>query len=202
MGKIVILMGKSGSGKDTIYARLIKENPYQLQKIVTCTTRPIRDGEMEGREYYFKTLEQMYQIEQQKQIVELRTYQTMFGPWHYFTGAQNIDLEAHNYITINTLVGYDQFVSYYGKENILPILLLMDDGIRLQRALDREKTQISPKYEEMCRRFLADAKDFSLENIQKRNIGSDHIIDNSSTVEETVQKVNKILEKQLKMIIQ
>lgn len=199
MGKIIILMGKSGSGKDTIYTRLIQDNPYQLQTITTCTTRPIRDGEMEGREYYFKTTEQMHQMKQLKQIVELRTYQTMFGPWHYFTVAQNIDLNVHNYITINTLVGYDQFVSYYGTESILPILLQMDNGIRLQRALDREKIQENPKYEEMCRRFLADAEDFSLENIQKRNINSDNIIDNSSTVEETVQKVYKILDKHFKI---
>lgn len=199
MGKIVILMGKSGSGKDTIYAKIVKENPFQLQTITPCTTRPMRDGEMEGREYYFKTLEQMYQMEKQKQIVELRTYQTMFGPWHYFTGAQNIDLNVHNYITINTLVGYDQFVSYYGNEATLPILLQMNDGIRLQRALDRERIQAKPKYEEMCRRFLADAEDFSLENIQKRNINSDNIIDNSGTLEETIQKVYKVLEKQLRI---
>lgn len=197
MGKIVILMGKSGSGKDTIYAKIVKENPFQLQTITPCTTRPMRDGEMEGREYYFKTLEQMYQMEKTKTIVELRTYQTKLGPWHYFTVAQNIDLNVHNYITINTLVGYDQFISYYGKENIIPILLQVDDGVRLQRALDREKVQENPKYEEMCRRFLADAEDFSLKNIQKRNINSDNIIDNSGTVEETVQKVYKVLEKTL-----
>ena len=42
-------------------------------------------------------------------------------------------------------------------------MITLDDGVRLQRALDREKLQENPKYEEMCRRFLADAVDFSLE---------------------------------------
>ncbi len=200
MGKIVILMGASGSGKDTIYTKLIEENPYELQNITPCTTRPIRDGEMEGKEYYFKTLEQMQKMQQQNQIVELRTYQTIYGPWHYFTGAQNIDLQSYHYITINTLVGYDQFVSYYGEENILPILLQMDDGIRLQRALDREKIQQNPKYAEMCRRFLADATDFSLENIQKRKIEPQNMIDNSGLIEETLKKVNKVLENNLKSL--
>lgn len=199
MGKIVILMGASNSGKDTIFARLIKENPYQLQKIVLCTTRPIRDGEVEAREYYFKTLLQMEEMKRQNQIIELRSYNTMHGIWHYFTGTQNIDLTQNNYITINTLVGYDQFITYYGKDHILPILLQVDDGVRLQRALDRERTQANPKYEEMCRRFLADAKDFSLENIQKRNIPQDNIIDNSNDFEDTLQEVNKVLEKQLKI---
>ena len=43
----------------------------------------------------------------------------------------------------------------------MPILISVDDGIRLQRALNREMKQEVPKYEEMCRRFLADAEDFS-----------------------------------------
>lgn len=199
MGKIVILMGASNSGKDTIYAKLLKENPFQLQKIVPCTTRPIRDGEVEGNEYYFKTQAEYEEMQRNKEIIEQRSYQTMHGIWHYFTGAQNINLETANYITINTLVGYDQFVMYYGHPQILPILIQVDDGVRLQRALDRERKQANPKYEEMCRRFLADAKDFSLENIQKRNIPHDNIIDNSNDFEDTVRKVNKVLEKQLKI---
>ncbi len=199
MGKIVILMGPSGSGKDTIFAKLLKENPYELQKITPCTTRPIRNGEVEGREYYFKTEEQKQEMEQKNQIIELRTYKTTDGIWHYFTISMDINLVKQNYITVNTLVGYDQFVSYYGKENILPILIQMDDGIRLQRALNREETQEHPKYAEMCRRFLADAEDFSLENIQKRNIAHENIIDNSGAIEVTMEKVNKVLSKQLKI---
>jgi len=121
----------------------------------------------------------------------------MYGSWHYFAGAQSINLNAYNYITINTLVGYDQFVAYYGKENIVPILFQMDSGTRLQRALDREKTQVYPKYEEMCRRFLVDAEDFNEANIQKRGISSDFIIDNSGMIEKTVSEVEQVLGKTL-----
>ena len=46
----------------------------------------------------------------------------------------------------------------------------LDDGVRLQRALNREKKQDKPKYEEMCRRFLADSADFSEEKIQSAKI--------------------------------
>jgi len=55
---------------------------------------------------------------------------------------------------------------YFGQETVIPLFIELDDGERLFRALCRERGQSSPRYEEMCRRFLADAKDFSEENIR------------------------------------
>jgi guanylate kinase len=52
MGKLFYLMGKSASGKDTIYKKVKEEMP-ELKPIVIYTTRPIREGETEGVEYYF-----------------------------------------------------------------------------------------------------------------------------------------------------
>ena len=58
MGRIFYLMGKSASGKDTIYKRLLKECP-KLHPVVLYTTRPMRDGERQGTEYYFVNQEQL-----------------------------------------------------------------------------------------------------------------------------------------------
>lgn len=195
MGKIVILMGPSSCGKDSIFKTLMKENPYNLQPIVLCTTRPKRDGEIEGKAYYFKTEEEMRKLEANKQIVESRVYDTFYGKWYYFTCNEGISLDTNNYATINTLAAYDQFCEYYGKENIIPIYIQLDSGIRLQRALNRELQQQHPKYEEMCRRFLADQQDFSLENIQKRAIKNQ--VDNTGTIENSVMQIDKILSKYL-----
>ena len=52
----------------------------------------------------------------------------------------------------------------------MPILLELDDGVRLQRALNRERRQENPRYEEMCRRYLADAEDFSEQNMKEAGI--------------------------------
>ena len=52
----------------------------------------------------------------------------------------------------------------------MPILIELDDGVRLQRALDREKTQKYPKYQELCRRYLADEEDFSEEKVKAAEI--------------------------------
>lgn len=53
---------------------------------------------------------------------------------------------------------------------MLPVMIELDDGIRLQRALSREMTQDAPRYEEMCRRFLADSEDFAEEKIREAEI--------------------------------
>ena len=191
MGKIVLFMGPSSSGKDTIKRRLIKENKFTLKEMIMSTTRPMRTGEVEGREYYFKTVEEMLELEKEGKIIERRTYDTAYGLWHYFTTSSSIDLDNYNYVGSNTLEGLDQFVKFYGIENIISLLVTVDDGIRLQRALDRERREKAPKYQELCRRFLADSIDFSEENISKRPITS--IIYNNSSLDNTMQEVEKVL---------
>ncbi len=191
MGKIILFMGPSSSGKDTIKRRLIKENKFALKEMIMSTTRPKRTGEVEGRDYYFKTEKEMLELEEQGKIIEKRKYDTIYGPWYYFTTSSSIDLENYNYIGSNTLEGLDQFVKFYGIENIISLLIKLDDGIRLQRALDREKREESPKYQELCRRFLADSLDFSKENINKRHITS--IINNDSNLDNTMEEVEKVL---------
>ena len=96
-------MGPSNSGKDTIIRTLVKENKFALKEMIMSTTRPIRTGEVNGREYYFKTVEEILDLERQGKIIEKRMYNTIYGPWYYFTPTTNIDLENNNYIGSNTL---------------------------------------------------------------------------------------------------
>ena len=164
MGKIFCLMGKSSTGKDTIYKRLIENKVLNLRTIVSYTTRPIRAGEVEGQEYFFVNEERLKELEDAGKVIELRAYDTYYGVWKYFTVEdEQMDLEKENYLIIGTLESFKKTKEYFGEEKVVPILITLDDGVRLQRALDREKLQENPKYEEMCRRFLADAVDFSLE---------------------------------------
>ena len=171
MGKMVYLMGKSSTGKDTVYKQLLKNPFLQLKKIVPYTTRPIRAGETEGEEYFFTDERGFENLKAQGKVIEDRAYHTYHGLWRYFTVDDgNIDLENNNYIIIGTLESYLKTREYFGKTKVLPILLEVDDGVRLQRALDRERRQENPKYEELCRRYLADAEDFSEEKIKKADM--------------------------------
>lgn len=161
MGKIFYLMGKSASGKDSIYKRLQGQYP-ELQSIVLYTTRPMRDGEEDGVEYHFIDDAQLKKLEQSGRVIEVRTYQTVFGPWSYATVDDGqIDLAKKDYLVIGTLDSYEKLRDYYGAEKLVPLYVTVDDGVRLERALARERQQKEPKYAELCRRFLADEADFA-----------------------------------------
>lgn len=171
MGKIIYIMGKSSTGKDTIFKHLLSDNDMNLATIVSYTTRPIREGEKEGNEYHFVKEADFERLKEEGKIVEDRCYETCHGPWRYFTVAdESINLDKQNFITIGTLESYKKVRDYFGKDKVVPVLIELDDGIRLTRALNREKKQENPKYEEMCRRFLADSKDFDEELIKKAKI--------------------------------
>ena len=73
MGKIFYLMGKSASGKDTIYQELMRDRDLDLKSIVLYTTRPIRDGEQEGIDYHFITEEEVQDLQRSGHIIEMRT---------------------------------------------------------------------------------------------------------------------------------
>lgn len=160
MGGIYYLMGKSSSGKDTVYRRLAAEK--KLDPLILYTTRPIRDGEADGREYHFVSEEEYALIKQSGSIIEERVYNTVCGPWRYFTVDDGcLDIKNKSYIVIGTLESYIRVSDYFGKDHVIPIYIETDDGERLMRALMREQKEKEPKYAEMCRRFLADAEDFS-----------------------------------------
>ena len=150
MAKIYVVMGKSASGKDTIYKRLLEEESISLKKIVPYTTRPIRQEETNGVEYFFVTEEQLNILEIQGKIIECRVYNTIHGKWYYFTADDGqINLDREDYLMITTLEGYEKIRNYFGKERVVPIYIEVEDGLRLERALKREKQQSMPKYKEM-----------------------------------------------------
>jgi guanylate kinase len=179
-------MGKSSSGKDTVYRRLLADPSLDLKRLVTGTTRPIREGERDGEEYFFYTEEQFQKLQSQGRIVECRSYDTIHGIWNYFTVSTELDVAHRDYLTINTLEAYVRLREYFGSKALVPIYLEVDDGLRLQRALDRERTQAQPKYKELCRRFLADEADFSPENLAREQIQP---IFQNKVLEHTVREV-------------
>lgn len=63
------------------------------------------------------------------------------------------DVEHRDYLMIGTVESYRKLKEYYGEAYLVPIYIEVDDGVRLQRALERERSQAEPKYAEMCRRF-------------------------------------------------
>lgn len=170
MGKIFYIMGKSSSGKDTLYKMLL-EKFTGFKTIILYTTRPIREGEVDGVEYHFVNEEETENLKKDGKIIELREYHTVHGIWKYFTVDDGqVDLSCNNYLVIGTLDSYHNVKEYYGEEYLVPLYIEVEDGERLMRALIREQNQDKPKYTELCRRFLADQEDFSEERIKTAGI--------------------------------
>lgn len=191
MSKIFCIIGKSATGKDTIYKRLLQNDELGLRRIVPYTTRPIREGESEGVEYHFTDVKTMQLLKEQGRIIECRAYDTVHGIWYYYMVKDNqIDLTHNDYLIIGTLESYIRLRDYFGADMVVPIYIELDDGERLTRALEREKTQSKPKYEEMCRRFLADCQDFSCEKLRAAGINSFYVNDDlESCLQEVIRDI-------------
>ncbi|MCR5388129.1 MAG: guanylate kinase [Lachnospiraceae bacterium] len=178
MAFIFCLIGKSAVGKDSLYKKLLERTDLQLIPYVTGTTRPIRPGETDGVEYCFYTEEQLKNLLDGGKIIELREYQTVYGPWKYFTAYDDDkDIDKKDYLIIATLESYEGIKKYFGEEKVVPVYIEIDDCERLLRSVLRERNSETPKIKEVCRRFLADEKDFSKENLEKAGITN--IFDNN-----------------------
>ena len=164
MSRIFCIVGKSCSGKDTLYARILAQNRPGLVPVVPCTTRPRRPGEVEGQSYHFVTQEQLRQYENQGQVIEKREYHTTQGLWTYFTLRFDLDTDR---LLITTLAGARALMDCYGPGHVRVVYLHVDDRTRLLRYIDRESQQARPDYAEVCRRFLADQTDFSEEQLDR-----------------------------------
>lgn len=192
MGKVFCIMGKSGSGKDTIFKEIIKDNSLNLKKIVGYTTRPKRVEENDGVEYNFIDDDMINKFIQKNKVIELRKYDTVNGIWYYGTMDDGqINLQTNSYIVISTLESYSSFKKYFGSNNVIPLYIDVDDGIRLQRILNREMSEDSPNYKEICRRFIADSEDFSNKNLKLNGI--EKIYSNNNLVECIADVKNNII---------
>lgn len=165
------MMGKSSSGKDTIYEELLSREALGLRPFIMYTTRPIRANETDGVQYHFVTEDMLRSMQEKRQVIELRSYNTVHGIWYYFTAdSDGIDMEHCSYIALGTLESYKRVKKYYGAERVVPVYIEVQDVLRLERSIKREKKQAVPNYDEVCRRFLADQRDFSEANIKKAGI--------------------------------
>lgn len=196
MGKIICLIGKSSSGKDTIFNELIKDKDLNLKPIIPYTTRPKRSNEINGVQYKFINQKSLETYEQAGLIIEKRAYNTVNGLWVYCTiDDGQIQLEHENYILIGTLEGYKHLAGFFGTPNVVPIYINVEDEIRLERAIHREKLQLKANYQELCRRFLADSVDFSDDKLTHYGITNSY---DNKDLTECLTKIKRDLQTLLK----
>ncbi len=130
-------------------------------------------------------------------MIEVRCYNTVKGPWYYFT-AENDEMRDDDnlYAMITTLEGYNKIREYYGDDIVVPIYITVPDVIRMERSINREKKEENPCVAEVCRRYLADEEDFSQENLKNARITES--IDNLD-MDKALEQIDKVLAKNLEI---
>lgn len=148
MIKIVALYGKAGAGKDTILRAITQSEGCPYHEIVSCTTRPPREGEIDGVNYHF------YSVEDFNKLTLLERAE--FRQWYYGTALENLDPEKVN-IGVFNITGINSLMANEQVE-VLPIMIDANDRLRLLRQLYREE---NPDVKEIVRRFGTDEDDFN-----------------------------------------
>ena len=155
---IIALMGKAGSGKDTIMRALLKQPAFKdAVPIISCTTRPRREKEQNGVDYHFLTNEEFTNKILSGDMLEA----TIFNDWCYGTSLENLSKDKVNIGVFNP----EGVGLLRGNSNINLKLIYIEanDKDRLLRQLNREK---NPDVHEIIRRYSADEMDFTEEEIQ------------------------------------
>lgn len=145
--KIIALCGKAGAGKDFLLNRICANHP-EFYKIISNTTRPMREGEKDGISYHFLTDEEFLK----KTYIE----ETIFRGWHYGTATDNLSPDKIN-IGVFNRSGVEALRRMNNIE-LLDIFVFATDKERVIRQLTREE---NPDVKEIIRRFGTDEEDFA-----------------------------------------
>lgn len=148
---IIALAGKAGAGKDTIL-RYLCDN-YDVHEVVSCTTRPKREGEIDGVNYHFLSVEEFAEKVMSMDMIEA----SEFNGWFYGTDFGALSEDKINVCVLNPN-GID-VLSDCRDIKIMPFLVDASDKTRLLRQLNRENC---PDVHEVIRRFKADEEDFDV----------------------------------------
>ena len=152
MKKVIAICGKSGSGKDSILKGVLNKKPEVFAPIVSYTTRPKREGEIEGVDYYFITSEQMASKIMNGEMLEA----TSFNGWVYGTSIDSLKDDKVN-IGVYNLEGLEYLIENKNEIDSLIFYIDASNKIRLLRSLNREE---NPDIDEIIRRYGTDKIDF------------------------------------------
>ena len=137
--RIVVLVGKSGSGKDTVVKKLAERNS-DLFKAVSTTTRPQRESEVDGEDYYFVTQDQFMDRIQNNEFWEYIVYHAYkkdkIEDWYYGLGKEN-PLDTQNCVVVADLERIPQLIDIFGRR-VIVICLDVDEEERMRRAKLRD----------------------------------------------------------------
>lgn len=178
MNKLFCILGKSGSGKSTL-EKAISETGI-CKKVVSTTTRPRREKEIEGVDYHYITQDEFYRKLRNNEFIEY----TVYNNWFYGIEKNAINFDKGSYIVVVEPRGFNMIVNTLPRERVVSIFVDVDDKTRLIRSLLREK---NPDIDEIVRRYQSDK---SLFNGVEKIV--DYVIKNEK-IQEASQELMEII---------
>lgn len=161
---IRLYLGKSSAGKDYFCKKTHKASNGKIKTIVSYTTRPPREGEVNGVDYWFISKKEFLEKVASNDIIEYRMYKAIKDgkevEWYYGTPRVNPE---ENYVAVIEINGALAFIEAYGSDNLEIIYVYADDAVRESRA----KMRGSFDQAEWNRRMEADNNDFSEKRLQQ-----------------------------------
>ena len=189
MKKIIVLLGASATGKDTV-AKHISEK-YNIPMAISYTTRPMRSNETQGVEYYFISDGEMHEKFKNGEVIEHTSYYIQSEDVSYTYANVIEEFEKGDYVlTILNPHGLYQFNKSQYKDNLVSIMLNCDARVRLIRSLNRDE---NVNVNEVLDRFRRDELDFI-----ERRPKTDYEIDTNKPLEEVFNNIDKVIENILK----
>ena len=157
INKPLVISGPSAVGKDTMINRLIIKYPDVINKLPSYTTRPKREGEIEGKDYYFVSKEKFLKMKDEGKLFGIQEYNNNF----YASNKKELKdaLEENKKIII---LNYNIETAYAVKDEIDLnfVALLPPNEDELRKRLIKRKT----KTEEIEDRMANSIKEISLIN--------------------------------------
>ena len=179
--KIFYLIGPSGSGKDTLRSAMLHDDDIHIEPLINITNRPMRSGEVNGREYSFVTDERFNELKESGNLIESRSYKVNDGKvWSYATLAVPIDDDSI-YLGAGTTDSYKKIHEEYGDAICRPVYIKVADDTRLNRTILRCGNKRKGLLE-VCRRFISDCEEYSPETLSAIGISRVNTIDNNDDV--------------------
>lgn len=189
MKKIIVLLGASATGKDTVVKHISEK--YSIPIAVSYTTRPMRSNETQGVEYYFISDDEMHEKFKNGEVIEHTSYYIQSEDVSYTYANVTSEFEKGDYIlTILNPHGLYQFRQSLYKDNLVSIMLNCDDRVRLVRSLNRDE---NVNVNEVLDRFRRDELDFI-----ERRPKTDYETDTNKPLENVFNDIDKIIEEILK----
>ena len=165
---MIILLGKTASGKDTIQRYLV--NNYGYKKLVTYTTRPMRPGEIQNVTYHYISEDEFIEKIQQGFFLEYKVYNTEFGDWYYGSAKEDYKNADDKTIIILTPQGY--------LDLLCKIKNIKHDAIYIKCSIAEIQKRLTNRGDytkEAERRMLSDISDFQfVEDIADRVIENEN----------------------------